>query len=330
MGSAPGRPWTSSTTVAASERSTRSPAACAGRTTTSRSSSAVIAPTGSPARRNASARPGCSAQRAWKSARTAMRTRSRESGSRAVSSRSRKRVRSASSRQRVNTSSNWSTTTQLSGSSSATVSRCPYVSMRPGARGQHPQHRLATLPRDVRAEPGQEPGAQQGRLTAAGGAEDGREAVGGDQAAELLDQSVAAEEQVVVVRFEAGEAPVRRRVVPTVVRGRRGRPRPRPPSSAAPTRRGRPRRPGRIPGRRRARAADPRPPPGRGSSRRSRRRPRPSPGRTGCPRSGATPAVRGRVAARARPPGPGVFRDAPHSTPSGSGGDQHTYPDGHA
>jgi hypothetical protein len=47
-----------------------------------------------------------------------------------------KRDRSRASWQRVKTSSNWSTTTQLSGSSGAGVSRCPYVvaGVAPGVR----------------------------------------------------------------------------------------------------------------------------------------------------------------------------------------------------
>ncbi|NHI06263.1 hypothetical protein STPH2_1626 [Streptomyces sp. KO7888] len=68
-------------------------------------------------------RPGCSAQRPRKSARTATTTRSRLSAAVAVRSRSTKAFRSAGSAQRVYGSSNWSTISQVSASVSGTGSR---------------------------------------------------------------------------------------------------------------------------------------------------------------------------------------------------------------
>lgn len=74
--------------------------------------------------------------------------------------------------------------------------------------------------RDLLLEPRDEAGSQQGRLAASRGAEQHRETVVADQRVEVGDHPVAAEEQVPVGGFEAGEAPVRRRRA-VVVRLRR-------------------------------------------------------------------------------------------------------------
>ncbi|GHJ18633.1 hypothetical protein TPA0909_53550 [Streptomyces albus] len=60
------------------------------------------------------------------------------------------------------------------------------------------------------AQAGDEAGAQQGGLSAAGGAEDCGEAPVGDECEEFGRQFLAAEEAVVVAGFEAGEAAVGR------------------------------------------------------------------------------------------------------------------------
>ncbi len=121
-GRAPGASATSSSSRAVRARSTVSPAAAAGRTTASRSSVRLIGPTSRVASCNAAVRPGCSAHRPRKSARTAITTRSRPPGAAAARRRSTKAVRRSASGQSVYSSSNWSTISQVSASVSGTGS----------------------------------------------------------------------------------------------------------------------------------------------------------------------------------------------------------------
>nr|WP_189259983.1 hypothetical protein [Lentzea flava] len=101
-GSAPARPSASFTTVTSRARSTDSPTASAGLVTAAVSSSVSIGPISTWLSRTASAKPGCSANRPVKSARTHTRRRNRRSGARIAA---RNSSRSPSS-QRVYSSSN--------------------------------------------------------------------------------------------------------------------------------------------------------------------------------------------------------------------------------
>ncbi|EPJ37134.1 putative WD repeat-containing protein [Streptomyces afghaniensis 772] len=86
----------------------------------------------------------------------------------------------------------------------------------PLPRCEHPDHRRPLRPRRL-SQPRNQPRPQQRRLTAAGRPEHRREPVLTHQLHQVGDEGLPPEEQIAVVRLEAGQPPVRR---PLVRRGR--------------------------------------------------------------------------------------------------------------
>ncbi len=91
--------------------------------------------------------------------------------------------------------------------------RCQQMSVGgggPGSRSEDPKHRLTPLLRGLLPQQGNQTGPQQGGLAAAGRPEHHGERGPARELAQLVDQSVPAEEQLTVVRLETRETTVGR------------------------------------------------------------------------------------------------------------------------